>query len=105
MVKTYSKSRWTTLRNNKELFIGLLKMHYYHTKEEFYEYCSKNNIEFKKIDMPTTQMIRMREFHNVKPQDVGLKKWPTKTELVQDLRTEEDTEIIAVENLQGDGYE
>jgi hypothetical protein len=98
-IKKYSKSRWLRLRNDRELFINLLKMHYLHTAEEFYDFCKKNNIEFKKVDIPTTQMLRLRELHNAKPQEVGLIKWPSKTDPVQNLI------IVAAENLQGDEYE
>ena len=79
VAKTYKKQdkeKWNTLRDNRDIFVELLNTHYNKSTEEFYKTLEKYNLDFKKQDMCNTKIIRLRELHKIKPEEVGLIKFP-----------------------------
>lgn len=88
--KKYDKEKWPTLKENRDILISLLKAHYLLDLEGFNKFIKDNNLNFSKIDMAGGSMIRMRELHNVKPEEVGLIKFPSRTEQIKHLKIEEN---------------
>jgi len=87
-VRKYDKEKWVTLKENRDIFVNLLKAHYSHKSKEFNNFVEDNNLNFLKTDMACGAMIRMRELHNVKPEEVGLIRFPSRTEQIEHLRIE-----------------
>jgi len=88
-VKQYKKrgnKRWITLKENKDIYFELLKTHYFGTLEDFENVLNKHNIDFKKSDMSCGKIIALREYHKIKPQELGLRKFPTKFEQIHTLK-------------------
>jgi hypothetical protein len=80
------KSRWRFLRDNRNAFVEILNTYYNKSNEKFDEVLKKYNLNFKRSDISMTQIARIRELHNVKPEEVGLRKFPNKYEQVHTLR-------------------
>jgi hypothetical protein len=88
--KKYNKERWNTLRDNREIFLELLKTYYFGTREEFEKVLKKHGLNFKRTDMASGNIIALREYHNINPRELGLRKFPTRNERINDLRLGDD---------------
>lgn len=84
--KKHDKEKWRRLKEDRELFIGLLKAHYLKYPEEFNNFCTKNNIDFQKKEMGSKPIVRLKELHKIKPQEIGLSMFPTKKIQIKDCR-------------------
>lgn len=87
-VKTYGKQnreRWNTLRDNKDIYFELLKTYFFDTVEDFEKVLKKYNLDFKRSDMSSGQMVALREHHKLEAKDFGLRKFPTRNEQIKDL--------------------
>lgn len=103
--KQYTKERkqeWVILRNNRNLVVMILDAYYNNTKEAYQELLAQYNITAlqKRSYMSNIQVVRLKEYHKIKPQEVGLRKWPTKTESIDTVRLGEYQRKII-----GDGEE
>ena len=88
-IKTYlkqDKEKWKTLRDNRNVFIDILKNFYKPNQEEFENALKRNNLCFKRGDMSGITIKAMRDLHNITPQEVGLIEFPTKLKQVHNLR-------------------
>jgi len=75
--KTHNKNKWNFLKENRNAFVEILKTHYLKSKEEFFEILNKHNLNIKKAEMCSSQMIRLREYHKLQPNEVGLTDFPS----------------------------
>jgi len=91
-VKNQDRKRWDFLRDNRDIFVKLFKVYYYDTPQDFKNILEKYNLNFERSDMSSSGMIRLKEFHNLKPIEVGLIKFPNRQEQVCDLRITEKEE-------------
>jgi len=81
-----NKEQWKLLRENRNVFLELLKVYYNGTFEEFDDFKAKHNITFRRESIASMQIIRLKELHKIKPSEVGLIKFPNKLEQIKDLR-------------------
>ena len=77
--KTYKHNfdRWKKLRDNRNIAVDILNAHYTKSKEEFFETLKKYDLNFQKSDMSAAQMGRVKLVHDIKPEEVGLSKFPS----------------------------
>jgi len=85
--------RWRILRDDRELFIKLLKVYYLKTPEELETFMKENDIYFKRAEFSSTQMIRLRELHKLNPNEINLKQFPSKSIQLVDCLLNTDGEI------------
>lgn len=71
--------RWKILKDNRNIFVELLKTYYLKSQNELDKLFEKYNVSFRRTEFSSTQMIRLRELHNLNPNEIGLKQFPTKT--------------------------
>lgn len=83
--KKHDKMRWIILKDNKDIFVEILKAHYFKTKEEFDEVCKKHNVGLAKTDMAGGKIALLRELHKLDPKEFGLRRFPSRTEQVATL--------------------
>ena len=83
--KKHDKTKWLFLRDNRSAFIEILKTHYLGTIPEFENVNKKYEIDLIKPDMATNKFKALREMHKVKPEEIGLKAFPTKNIQVKHL--------------------
>jgi len=92
--KSQDREKWAFLRNNREIFVKVFKIYYHETPQDFENILEKYNLSFERSDMSCSAMIRLKEFHNLKPIEVGLVKFPNKHEQVNDLRINTDEKVV-----------
>ena len=88
--KRQDRKKWDFLRDNRDVFVKLFKIYYHKTPQDFKNILEKYNLNFERSDMSGSMMIRLKEFHNLKPIEVGLIKFPNKHEQICDLRIIEE---------------
>lgn len=88
--KKRNNGRWEILRENRDIFVDILKKYYIKTNEELIETLKKYNLDFKRVDFSTGQMLKIRELHQIKPEEVGLIKFPSRTKPFFNLRLSGD---------------
>ena len=85
--KKHSKQKWLFLRDNRNAFIEILKTHYLGTIDEFENIANnKYQLGLSKIDMCSNKFKALKEMHKVKPEEVGLKAFPTQHIQVKHLK-------------------
>jgi hypothetical protein len=87
--KTYRKQnrvQWDLLRENRNIFLDLLKTYYNKSPQEFEDFKTKHNLTMDRSIMSNIQIIRLKELHNIKPSELGLIKFPNKQEQIHNLR-------------------
>ena len=84
--KKQNRMQWDLLRENRNIFLELLRTYYNKTPQEFEDFKAKHNLTMDRSLMSNIQIIRLKELHNIKPSELGLIKFPNKQEQVQNLR-------------------
>jgi hypothetical protein len=84
--KKQNREQWDLLRENRNIFLELLKTYYNKSPEEFEDFKAKHNLTMDRSLMASIQTIRLKELHNIKPNELGLIKFPNKYEQIQNLR-------------------
>jgi len=90
--KFHDKAKWRFLKENREKFVELFDIYYNKSNKEFKEFLIANNIDFSRGDMSSGTMIRLKEFHSLKPIEVKLIKFPNKREQINHLRIRDNTQ-------------
>ncbi len=89
-VRTYkkrNKNKWNILRDNRDIFLDMLNIHYHKSTEELLAFFIKYGInDFTKKEMSSTQVIRLRELHKINPNELGLTQFPTITKSINEVR-------------------
>lgn len=84
--RKHNREQWTSLRENRDLFLKFLNTYYNGTKEELEKFNAENNITIARQSMANIGLIRIREMHKIKPIELGLTKFPNKHESVEQVR-------------------
>ena len=84
--KKQNREQWDLLRENRSIFLELLRTYYDKTPQEFEDFKAKHNLTMDRSLMSNIQIIRLKELHNIKPSELGLIKFPNKQEQIQNLR-------------------
>ena len=84
--KKHSKQKWLFLRDNRNAFIEILKTHYLKPISEFEIITKKYDLDLSKVDLCSDKFKALKELHNIKPEEVGLKGFPTQHTQVKHLR-------------------
>lgn len=94
IIKTHDKEKWARLKEDRKLFVDLFNVYYHKSQEELKSFLEENNIYFKRQEMSSVSMIRLREYHKIKPIEYGLNRFTSKTMRVNDclLNSEEKIE-------------
>lgn len=95
VVKTYkkqNKKQIPTLKNNRALFVELLNTYYNKNFEEFETFKNNNNFKMSRAEMSSMSITRLKELHNVNPNEIGLIKFPSRNEQIKNLRIDKDIE-------------
>ena len=81
-IQRKTEGTWNFIRNNRDVFIELLKAHYKKDRKRYAELIDKYNLESLRLEknISTTQTIRARMFLDIKPKECGLIKFPSKGE-------------------------
>jgi hypothetical protein len=82
----FDKERWKLLRDNRDIFVEILKTHYLGTNKDFENVIKKYGTNFMKKECGSSSFVALREMHKIKPQEVGLSNFPTKFIQARDLR-------------------
>jgi len=87
-IRKYRKktNNWSILKENRELFIELLNTYYNKSPSEFESFKEQNDFNMSRAEMSNIAVIRLKELHNVNPNEIGLIKYPTKTEPIGMVR-------------------
>ena len=75
--KKQDRSKWLFLRNNREAVVNILKAYYLGEVEEFEKVVKSYGINLDRGGVSSITMRAIREIHNIKPEEVGLKAFPT----------------------------
>ena len=85
-ISNFNKEQWIMLKNDREVFKELLSVYYNKTPEELEEYKNKHNITITRQNMASAKLLQLREFHRLKPVEVGLIRFPTRKDKGVDLK-------------------
>lgn len=88
--KKQDKKKWKFLRDNREVYLEILKAHYLEPIEKYNEIVEKYGITFDKSLLSSGMGVVLREFHKIKPQEVGLSAFPTRKIPVDKLRLDKE---------------
>jgi len=94
----HNKDRWNLLKDNRELFIEFLKVYYSKDFGKLEELFEKHNVYFKRSKFSSVNMIRLREYHKLNPQELGLSQFPTKYKQVEEVKLENSDSEEKIEN-------
>ena len=72
------KNKWIMLRDNRNVFIEILKTYYTKSFKEFEDVLKKYNININREEISTNKVKALREMHKIKPQEVGLTAFPSR---------------------------
>jgi len=77
---SYKEER-NLIKNNRNIVVDLYKVYYSQNKADFENIVKKYHLEkyIKYRGVMGGQMIKYRIFHNITPQEVGIKQFPTHT--------------------------
>lgn len=82
----HNKEQWDKFRTDRKLFLKFLNLYYNGTPEDFEKFKAENNITIARTSMANVGLIRIREMHRVKPSELGLTKFPSKHDTIENLR-------------------
>lgn len=86
LVRKQDRIKWKFLGDNRAAFVEILQAHYSGDKYKFLNSIRKYGLKIDKVDMAATKCKTLREAHKIKPQEVGLKDFPTRKVTVDQLR-------------------
>jgi hypothetical protein len=70
--------KWKLLRDNREAVVEILKAYYTKNLKEYQEILDKYNLNLDRTTISSNMFKVIRELHKIKPQEVGLKMYPSK---------------------------
>lgn len=73
------KEELKTLRNNRDMVVKIFKAYYSQNKEDFMRVIKElgmDNYITERQKMANAHFAGLKEFHNIKPEEVGLKAYP-----------------------------
>ena len=83
---TQDRNKWKILRDNREAFVEVLKDYYDENPNKFKAVLEKYDISFERKDMSSNMIKIIREMHKIKPEEVGLRAFPSKNIQIIHLR-------------------
>jgi hypothetical protein len=89
-----ASSEWKYLREHRDVFVEILNKYYNGTFDDFQNILAEHNVTVlsKRAYMSNIQVVRLKEFHSIRPTEVGMRKWPTKTEPYDKVRIKKEDE-------------
>ena len=82
------KDKWNLLKDNRDLFVELCKVYYGGDFEEYDKYIKEKGYFMiqNRTRFTSLPMKNLMEKHNIKPNEVGLLRFPLKGETYRELR-------------------
>jgi len=77
--------KWNFLKDNRKIFLEILYAHYHKSNEELKKLFTNYNLDMIKKELSCSQTIRLKEFHKINPNELGLIKFPTIREPINEV--------------------
>lgn len=97
-----NKEQWTLLKNDRNVFIEVMKAYYTEGLEEWNRVAEKYGLTMLKDNKKPMNAYggkKLMEFHKITPQEIGLLKLPTRGERIGDLKIKEIENISMKEAI------